>query len=91
MYGGINEFRRGYQPKYNVVISNLPAYSHNILNRQKNHFSQLLNPHGFSDARQIEIYTAQLFVPDPSSLETEIPISKLKSINRQEVIKFRQN
>jgi hypothetical protein len=29
--------------------------SHNILNRQKHYFSQLLNVHRSSDVRQIEI------------------------------------
>jgi hypothetical protein len=30
--------------------------SHNILNRWKNYFSQLLNVHSISDVRQIEIH-----------------------------------
>jgi hypothetical protein len=35
----------------------LPADSHNILNRWKNYFSQLLNVHRVSDVSQIEIHT----------------------------------
>jgi hypothetical protein len=35
----------------------LLADSHINLNRWKNHFSHLLNVHGASDVRQIEIHT----------------------------------
>jgi hypothetical protein len=34
----------------------LLADSHNILNKWKNYFSQLMNVHRVSDVRQIEIY-----------------------------------
>jgi hypothetical protein len=33
--------------------------SHNILNKSKNYFSQLLNVHKVSDVRLIEIHTAE--------------------------------
>jgi hypothetical protein len=56
----------------------LLANSHNILNRWKNYLSQLLNVHTVSNVRQIEIHTAEPLVPDPSSLEVEIAITKLK-------------
>jgi hypothetical protein len=36
-----------------------------------------LNVHSVSDVRQIEIQTAEPLVPDPSSFEVEIAISKL--------------
>jgi hypothetical protein len=51
---------------------------HNILNRWKNYFSQLLNVHNDSDVRQIEVHTAEPLVPGPSRLEVEIAVSKLK-------------
>jgi hypothetical protein len=42
---------------------NLLADSHNILNRRKNCFSQLLNVHNVSDIRQIEVHTVhQIFI-----------------------------
>jgi hypothetical protein len=41
--------------------------------------------------RQIEIHGAEALVPDTGPFEAEIAIPKLKSINRQAVIKFRQN
>jgi hypothetical protein len=47
----------------------LLADSHNILNRWKNYFSQLLNVHKVSEVRQIEIHTAESLVPDPIPLE----------------------
>jgi hypothetical protein len=42
LYRGINEFKRDYQPRNNLVKDendNLLADSHNILNRWKNYFS----------------------------------------------------
>jgi hypothetical protein len=56
----------------------LLADSHNIVNRWKNYFSQLLNVHRVSDVRQIEIQTAAPLVPDPSPFEVEIAIAELK-------------
>jgi hypothetical protein len=53
-------------------------HSHNILNRWKNYFSQLLNVHRVSDVGQIEIHTAEPLVPDPSPFEGEIAIPNLK-------------
>jgi hypothetical protein len=43
--------------------------SHNIVNRWKNYFSQLLNVHRARDVMQIEIQTAEPLVPDPSLFE----------------------
>jgi hypothetical protein len=56
---GINGFKRGYQPRNNLVKDEndvLLADSHNILNRWKNYFSQLLNVHNVSDVRQIPYF-----------------------------------
>jgi hypothetical protein len=42
LYGGINEFKMGYQPRNNIVKDDngqLLADSYNILNRWKNYFS----------------------------------------------------
>jgi hypothetical protein len=56
----------------------LLADSHNILNRWKNYFSQLLNMHDVSDVMQIEVHTAEPLVPGPSHLEVKIPIAELR-------------
>jgi hypothetical protein len=45
--------------------------SHNILNRWKNYFTQLIN------ARQIEIHAAELLVCDPGPFKFETTIPKL--------------
>jgi hypothetical protein len=47
--------------------------------RWKNYFSQILSVHGVSDVRQAEIPTAESLVPEPSALEVELAIEKLKS------------
>jgi hypothetical protein len=81
LYRGINEFKRGYQPRNNLMKDengDMLADSHNILNRWKNYFSQLLNAHNVSDVRQIVLHTAEPLVPDPSHPEVEIAIAKLK-------------
>jgi len=54
------------------------ADCHSILDRWRNHFSQLLNVHGVNDVRQTEIHTAEPLVPEPSALEVEMVIEKLK-------------
>jgi hypothetical protein len=56
----------------------LLADFHNILNRWKKYFSQLLNVRNVSDAREIEVHTAEPLVPGPSRLEVEIAIAKSK-------------
>jgi hypothetical protein len=76
LYRGINEFKRGYQPRNNLVKDengDLFADSHNILNRSKNYYSQLLNVHNVGDVRQTKVHMA-----DPSRLEVEIAIANLK-------------
>jgi hypothetical protein len=81
LYRGILEFRKGYQPRSNVVKDengDLLADSHNILNKWKNCFSELLNVHRVSDVRQIEMHTAEPLVPEPNPFEVEIAIAKLK-------------
>jgi hypothetical protein len=65
LYRERNEFKRGYQARNTLVEdenSNLLADTHNILNRWKSYFSQLLNMHNVNDARQIEIHTAEPLV-----------------------------
>jgi hypothetical protein len=55
LYRGINEFKKGYQPKNNLVKDengDLLADSHNVLNRWKNYVSLLMNVHNVSGLRQ---------------------------------------
>jgi hypothetical protein len=56
LYKGVTECKMVYQSINNFVEDengDLLAYSHNILNRRKNYFSQLLEVHNISDVRQI--------------------------------------
>jgi len=61
LYRGINDFKKGYQPRSNIVKDekcDLVADSHSIVARWRNYFSQQFNVHGVQDVRQEEIHTA---------------------------------
>jgi hypothetical protein len=78
---GISEFKKGCQPRSKIVKEekgDLVADSHSILNSWRNHFSQLLNVHGFNDVRQAEMHLAEPVVPEPSTFEFDIAIEKTK-------------
>jgi hypothetical protein len=52
LYRGINEFKKGYQLRTNLVMDKRqPADPHKILNEWKNYFCQLLNIHGAGGVR----------------------------------------
>jgi hypothetical protein len=82
LYGGINDFKKGYQPR-TVIVKNdkgdLVADSHSIMVRWSKYFSQILNVHGVSDVTHAEIHTTEPPVPEPSVFEVELAIEKLKS------------
>ena len=52
--------------------------SNSILNRWKNYFSQLLNVHKGNNVGEIQIQTAEPLISEPTLLEVEIAIEKLK-------------
>jgi hypothetical protein len=82
LYRGLTEFKKGYQPKTNLVKDergDLLADPQQILTRWKNYFCQLFNVQGAGGIRQTEIHTAEPFMPEPSAAELEISIIKLKS------------
>ena len=82
LYRGINDFKKGYQPRCNIVMDEkgvLVADSHSIVDRWRNYFSQLFNVHGVKFVGQTEIHTAEPLVPDPSASEFELAIDKIKS------------
>jgi hypothetical protein len=84
----INQFKKGYQPRTKLVKDengDLLADSHSTLIKWKNFFSQLLNVHGVNGVRQTEIQAAEPLVPEPSSLEVETAIEKLKSYKSQSI------
>jgi len=82
LYRGINDFKKGYQPRCNIVNDekgDLVAHSHSIVARWRNYFSQLFNVNGVKDVGQAEIHTAEPLVPEPSTSEVELATDKLKS------------
>jgi hypothetical protein len=79
-YRRLNNFKRGYQPRSKVVKDkngHQLADSHNILNRWRKTYSQLLKAHRVSDVKQVEV-PAEPLVPYPSPFEVEIAVAKFK-------------
>jgi hypothetical protein len=94
LYRGINEFKKGYQHIINIIKDeniNLLADPQSVLNRWKNFFNQVLNVLGVHNVRQKDIHMAEPLVPEPSLVEVEIAIGKLKSYKPQVLIRFRPN
>ena len=52
--------------------------SNSILNRWKDCFGQLLNVHKGNDVGDSQIQTAEPLIPEPTLLEVEVAIEKLK-------------
>jgi hypothetical protein len=82
LYRVINEFKKGYQPRINVIQDengNLLADAQNVLNRRKNFFNEVLNIHGVHDISQMDVHIAESLVPEPCLVEVKIAIGKLKN------------
>ena len=65
LYRGISYFKRGYQPRTNVVKDengDLVAVSYSIVAKCRNYLPQLLNVHGVNDIKHTVIYTAETLV-----------------------------
>jgi len=92
---GINEFKKGYQTRTNIVRDengDLLADSRNILNWLKNYFCQLFKVHGVNDVKQTEIHAAGPLVSETSYFEVEIATEKVwEDTDHQVLIKFQQN
>ena len=81
MYRGINDFKKGNQPRTIIVKDEkgeLVADPHSIMAKWRNYFSQQLNVHEDKDVRQAEIHTVEPLVPEPSAFEVELANGKLK-------------
>jgi hypothetical protein len=55
LYGGINEFKKGYEPRTNIVKvekGGLFADTYSVVARWRNHSSQLLNAQSVNVVRQ---------------------------------------
>jgi hypothetical protein len=82
LYRCINEFKKGYPPRINIIKDencNLLADPQSIFNRRKIFFNEVLNVHGVHDVRQMDVYTSEPSVPEPSLVKVVIAIGKLKS------------
>ena len=82
MYRGLNDFKKGYQPRTITVKDEkgeLVADPHSIMTRWRKYFSQLLNVHEDNDVREVEIHTVEPLVPEQSAFEVELAIGKLKN------------
>jgi len=94
LYRGINDFKKGYQPRCNKVKDekgDLVADSHSIVARWRKYFAQLFNVHGLKGVGQAQIHTAEPLVPEPSAAEFELAIDKLKSHKSPGIDQYRQN
>ena len=94
MYRGINDFKKGYQPRTNIVMDekgDLVRDYHGIVAGWSSQFSQLLNDHGVYDVRQTEIHTPEPLVPESSVFEVEMASEKLKLKNHHVLIKSQQD
>jgi hypothetical protein len=81
LHRGFNDFKNGYQPRtsiVNVERGDLVTDCHSILAGWRSHFSQLFNVHEVSDVKQTDIHTTEPLVSEPSALEGEMAIEKLK-------------
>jgi hypothetical protein len=79
---GINDFKKGYQPRTIIVKDekgDLVADSHSIIARRRKNFSQLLNVHGVNNVRRAEKHTAEPLVHEPRAFETDLAIEKLRN------------
>jgi hypothetical protein len=57
-YTGINEFKKGYQPRMNIINDengNLFADPQSVLNRWKNFLDEVLKVHGVHSVKQNDI------------------------------------
>jgi hypothetical protein len=78
LYRGISDFKKGYQPRNNIVKDekgDLIIDPHSVLARWRELFSQLLNVQG----------------PEPRAFEIEMAMEELKEANHQGLIKSQQH
>jgi hypothetical protein len=94
LFRDINEFKKGYQPRTNLVKDergDLLADPHKFLHRWKNYFCQLLNVRGVYGVRQTEMHTAEPFMPEPSVFEIEVAVGKPKVYKSLSVDQIQKN
>ncbi|PSN38709.1 hypothetical protein C0J52_19477 [Blattella germanica] len=81
LYLGIRIERKGFQARTNIITNengDMLADAKSILNRWANYLNQLLNVHGEEDIKENNLQTAEVLVEEPSEIEVEMAIEKLK-------------
>jgi hypothetical protein len=85
LYRDITEFKKGYQPKTNLVKDergDLLVDPQKNFTRWKNYFCQLLNVQGAGGIRQTEIHTAECLCQSLVPLKLRSLLESLKGISR---------
>jgi hypothetical protein len=81
LYGSINKFKKGYQTRINIMKDengNLLADPQRITNGWKNFCKEVINVHVVHNVGQKDIQTVEPFVPEPTPIDVEIAIRKLR-------------
>jgi hypothetical protein len=84
LYRGINEFKKGYQPRINIIKDengNLLVHELCVLNRWENVSNKVLNIQGVHEVWQMDERTARPLLSEPSLVGLEIAIGKLRRYN----------
>jgi hypothetical protein len=77
LYRGMNDFKKGYQPRTNLVKDEKGLFGYRLpqnFGYVKEPFLSAIELHCVNDVRRIEIHTAEPLVPEPSAFEVEIAI-----------------
>jgi len=80
LYKGVNSLRKGYQPRLGMIRNERGdprADSTKIIDAWKNYFD-LLNVQKGEPTEEFEIYTAEPWIAEPSEIEVQMSIKKLK-------------
>jgi len=81
LYQGVNLLRKGYQPSLEMIRNerrDLQADPTKIVDVWKSYFDKLLNVHNGEQREEFEIHTAEPWIPEPSKIEIEMSVKKLK-------------
>jgi len=82
LYKGVDSLRKGYQSRLEMIRNergDLEADPTKIVDMWKSYFDKLLNVHKGEEAEEFEIRTAEPWIPEPSEIEVEMSVKKLKN------------
>jgi len=95
LYRGINDFKKGYQPRTKIVEDekdDLLTDYHSTFARWRKHFSELFSLHWVINVRwtEIRVRTAEPLVPEPSASEFEMAVEYLKGKHLSDMFPIRK-